>query len=92
MQLLLVILSGVAGLPGLTLGVFAILLRLCGLKSLGVPYLAPAAPKERANPDQLLRAPVWRLRLRGMLASPLGMRRTPDGPMRAWESEERHDR
>ena len=90
-QLLLMLLSGFAGLPGLALGVFALLLHLCGLKSLGVPYLAPWTPRKTSNPDLLLRAPIWRLRLRGMLAAPGRMLRVSGGAMRAWEREDRHD-
>ena len=37
-------LSGMFGLLGLMLGVIAIIIHLCSLRSLGVPYLQPLAP------------------------------------------------
>ena len=57
---LFVILSGAAlGLYGVCLAAFALLVGLCGMRSLGIPYLAPIAPKRPHNPDILLRLPVW---------------------------------
>ena len=47
------------GLYGVCLAAFALLASLCGMRSLGIPYLAPIAPKEPHNPDILLRLPVW---------------------------------
>ena len=85
-QLFLVLASGMAGYLGLTLGVFFLLMRLVGLTSLNSPYLSPLAPRRPANPDGVMRLPIWRMRLRGALANPFHMRRTR-GPMRAWERE-----
>ena len=57
---LFVILCGAAlGLYGVCLAAFALLVGLCGMRSLGIPYLAPIAPKRPHNPDILLRLPVW---------------------------------
>lgn len=88
-QLFLALLSGVAGFPGLMLGFFLLLVRLCGLTSLNVPFFAPIAPRRIANPDQMSRGPIWRQRLRGMLAQGTSQARVW-GPMRAWaEGEEK---
>ena len=57
---LFVIACGAAlGLYGVCLAAFAMLVGLCGMRSVGIPYLAPVAPKRRHNPDLLLRLPVW---------------------------------
>ena len=57
---LFVIACGAAlGLYGVSLAAFALLVGLCGMRSLGCPYLAPVAPGRPHNPDILLRLPVW---------------------------------
>ena len=83
-QLLLVLSAGVGGYFGMVLCLFLFILRLAGQTSLGSPLCAPAAPLRPRNPDQILRYPVWRQRLRGYAANPAHMLRTR-GPMRAWQ-------
>ena len=57
---LFVIFSGaIMGLYGICLASFCIAVRICSLKSLGIPYAAPVAPSRRHNPDILLRLPAW---------------------------------
>ncbi len=57
---LFVIACGAAlGLYGVCLAAFVMLVSLCGMKSMGIPYLAPIAPRRAHNPDILLRLPVW---------------------------------
>ena len=57
---LFVIACGAAlGLYGVCLAAFVMLVSLCGMKSLGIPYLSPVAPRRAHNPDILLRLPVW---------------------------------
>lgn len=61
--------SGMLGLLGLMLGVIAIIVHLCTLRSFGVPYLAPMAPmKHREMKDVLIRAPIWSLNARPHLS------------------------
>jgi spore germination protein KA len=31
----------------------------CGMKSFGVPFFVPVAPKTNANPDVIVRHPIW---------------------------------
>lgn len=83
-QLLLLILSGIAGYLGLALGLFFLLIRMCGLTSLDSPYLSPYAPRRPANPDGVVRLPIWRQRLRSALSNPFHLHRTL-GRMRAWD-------
>ena len=56
---LFVILCGATlGLFGICLAGFALTAALCGMTSLGFPYLAPVAPHRPHNPDILARAPL----------------------------------
>ena len=55
----LILLSALLGIYGFIIGMFLILAHLCSIKSFGVSYLAPVAPRRRHNPDIILRLPVW---------------------------------
>lgn len=58
----LILLGGILGLYGISIGLLVILVHLSGLKSFGVPYLFPAAPVSfRILKDALFRAPLWTL-------------------------------
>lgn len=57
----LFVLAGAAlGLYGVLLMLVALSVRLCGIHSFGVPYLAPVAPKRPHGPDILLRLSLRR--------------------------------
>lgn len=67
-------LSGMFGLLGLMLGVIAIIIHLCSIRSLGVPYLQPLAPMKWSEMlDTLMRGPIWSNRKRPSLT---GRRKT----------------
>lgn len=56
----LMILAGMYGLYGVFMGFIALLLHLCKLKSIGVPYMIPIAPKTKyATKDTIIRYPLW---------------------------------
>ncbi|MGO4886795.1 spore germination protein [Anaerobacillus sp. MEB173] len=56
----MLILGGMLGLLGIMLGVIAIVVHLCTLRSFGVPYLSPMAPmKGKDMKDVLMRLPRW---------------------------------
>ena len=86
-QMLLLIAGGLMGLPGVCLMLVLLLLRTAGMTSLGRPYLAPTTPKRARNPDGILRAPIFRQRLRGYLSHPPQMLRA-HGRMRRFERRE----
>jgi spore germination protein KA len=70
LRLFLVVLSGCLGLYGLMLGLIIVYIHLAGLRSFGVPYLAPLTPwNPHDAQDILIRAPWWRLRRRPTLIS-----------------------
>ena len=57
---LFVIMAGaVLGLYGVGIAGFCLATGLCGLRSMGVPFLSPVAPQRPHNPDLLLRLPLW---------------------------------
>lgn len=86
-QMLLLIAGGLMGLPGVCLMLVVIILRTAGMTSFGRPYLAPSTPRRSRNPDLILRAPVFRQRLRGYLSRPADMLRA-HGRMRRFERRE----
>jgi len=74
-QMLLLIAGGLLGLPGVCLVLVWLIMRVAGMQSFGRPYLAPSTPFRARNPDLVIRAPVYRQRLRGYLARPQRMMR-----------------
>jgi spore germination protein KA len=56
----MMLLSATLGLLGIMMGIIAIVIHLCSLRSFGAPYLAPVAPlKVRELKDVLWRSPWW---------------------------------
>lgn len=72
------------GLYGMALLMIVVLVRLCAMTSLGAPFAAPLAPARTHNPDVLVRAPIWRQRLRAWLGNANTMERL-HGRMRRWD-------
>lgn len=75
-QMVLLLSGGLLGLPGICLVSVLLVFRVAGMESLGQPYLAPRSPARTHNPDLILRAPVYRQRLRTWLSQPENIRRT----------------
>jgi len=64
----LMFLAGTLGLLGLIIGLLAIIVHLCALRSFGVPYLSPMGPMMPMEmKDVLLRAPWWAMLTRPRL-------------------------
>lgn len=61
----MILLAGTLGLLGVMMGIIAIVIHLCSLRSFGVPYLAPLAPLQDGElKDVLWRAPWWMMNTR----------------------------
>ncbi|WP_276353315.1 spore germination protein [Cohnella caldifontis] len=61
----MMLLAGTLGMYGLFLGLLALLIHLCKLRSFGVPYLSPLVPLQADGmKDSMIRAPWWRMVLR----------------------------
>ncbi|MBD0381447.1 spore germination protein [Paenibacillus sedimenti] len=66
----LMIIAASFGLYGITVGLIAIVLHLCSLRSFGIPYMAPMAPFILADQkDTIFRLPQWALFARPRLIS-----------------------
>ncbi|WP_025026248.1 spore germination protein [Caldalkalibacillus mannanilyticus] len=59
-------LAAAFGLFGITIGIIAMVLHLCSLRSFGIPFMSPMAPFIMDDQkDSILRVPIW-----GMFARP----------------------
>lgn len=62
------------GLFGITIGLIALLLHLCSLRSFGVPYMSPLAPFNISDQkDTFVRLPRWKMFTRPRLISQKNM-------------------
>ncbi|WP_081666980.1 spore germination protein [Paenibacillus pinihumi] len=67
-RFVLMALAASFGLFGILIGLFALTLHLCSLRSFGVPYMAPLAPYIRQDQkDNLIRLPHWALTVKQRL-------------------------
>ncbi|MFA6807516.1 MAG: spore germination protein [Eubacteriales bacterium] len=65
MRFFFIFLAGFAGLFGILLGVIFVLIHMAGLRSFGVPYLAPIATGTVGDlKDVVIRVPLWMMRNR----------------------------
>lgn len=59
-RLVLMVLAGMYGLYGVFMGAIALVLHISKLKSIGIPYVLPIAPKIKyATKDTIIRYPLW---------------------------------
>lgn len=66
----LMILSAVFGLYGMFMGALFLLIHLCKMKSITVPYLTPFAPWIKGqNKDTIFRFPLWKMKYRPVAVS-----------------------
>lgn len=56
--------GAIAGFYGLSVGIFIMGGLICSMKSFGVPFLSPVAPKTKSNSDTLLSYPIWMQKMR----------------------------
>lgn len=72
----MMLLAGSLGLFGIMVGLIAVLVHLCALRSFGVPYLQPLAPLTWSElKDVLIRAPQWLMGHRPAAGRPVNRRR-----------------
>jgi spore germination protein KA len=59
----LMLLAGALGLYGVFMGLIILTLHLCKIKSIGIPYLTPIAPRVKSgNKDTFFRFPLWKIK------------------------------
>ncbi|MDU4961274.1 MAG: spore germination protein [Sporomusaceae bacterium] len=59
LRFLFLLLAGSLGLVGLSLGMLVLTVIVCGMKSFGVPFMSPVAPKTIADFDVVLRGKAF---------------------------------
>ncbi|HZJ83021.1 MAG TPA: spore germination protein [Clostridia bacterium] len=64
LRFLFIFLASIAGFYGLSVGIFIVGGFACSMKSFGVPYFAPIAPRTKVNPDVIIRQPLWKQTMR----------------------------
>lgn len=77
LRFIYILLATILGLFGIVVGLFVHVALLAGMRSFGVPFLAPVAPVTMASPDVLRRGPVWKQERRPDALDPLRSRRQP---------------
>lgn len=65
------------GLVGIALGLLILTVQLCGMKSFGMPYMAPVSPKTTPHLDVVLRGPVFKRSMRPDELNPKDPTRQP---------------
>lgn len=81
LRFFLMIVAASFGLYGITIGLIALVLHLCSLRSFGIPYMAPFAPAiAEDQKDMILRVPWWGMFSRPRLLSQKNVVREGDSP------------
>jgi spore germination protein KA len=86
-RLYFIVLGSILGFLGISLGLISLTAVLTSLKSFGVPFLSPVAPRARKGTDVFLRFPIWKQELRPDSINPLDIRRQPK-ISREWTKED----
>ncbi|QBP42862.1 spore germination protein [Paenisporosarcina antarctica] len=70
LRFFLIALAASFGLFGIIVGLLAIILHLCSLRSFGIPYMSPLAPFNASDQkDTYIRLPLWKMITRPRLIS-----------------------
>lgn len=76
----IMLLAGTLGLLGIMMGIIALAIHLCSLRSFGEPYLKPLAPlKGRELKDVLWKSPLWMMDTRPHFTGESNVYRQPQG-------------
>lgn len=90
-RFLFIIAGAVLGFYGIALMAVLLAYFVCSMKSFGVPFMAPVAPKTSANPDVMLRYPIWMQKNRPDAINNPNRRRQGDN-IKLWSSVKSKDR
>lgn len=69
-RFLFILLGYMAGFLGIGVGIFIYISILCNLKSFGVPFMVPFAPKVNSRGNRFLLAPIWKREYRASYVFP----------------------
>ncbi len=84
LRLLLILASTVLGFYGVAAAIFVLTVYLSGLRSFGIPYLAPVAPMKGRVSDVLTRPALFKMEMRPPHVRPLNRRRQ-ERVSRSWD-------
>jgi spore germination protein KA len=87
LRFVFVLLGAMAGFYGIATGIFIFGGLACSMKSFGVPYLSPVAPRAKASPDIIPRMPIWLQKERPDIINPKQRRRSR-GIIRGWVKQD----
>ena len=82
-RFLFIVLGALAGFYGISVGIFVLGGLVCSMKSFGVPFLSPIAPKTKGNSGLALRMPAFFQKERSDFLNTLDRKRTGENP-RGW--------
>lgn len=85
-RFIFIMLGTMAGFYGISAGMFVMFGLACSLKSFGVPYFSPVAPKTEKNADVITRGPVWTQTQRPDFLNTRNRRRAGD-PVMDWRNQ-----
>jgi spore germination protein KA len=83
MRFIFIFFGVIAGFYGIAAGIFIFGGLACSMKSFGVPYFSPVAPKTKANHDIGIMVPPWTLKERPDFLNTNNRKRT-NGTVRGW--------
>lgn len=75
LRFMYLLLAATFGFYGISMGFFLTGCMACSMKSFGVPFFSPVAPKTKLNPDVLTRMPIWKQKQRPDYLNPLNRKR-----------------
>jgi len=87
-RFIFIVLGTIAGFYGISAGMYVMFGFACSLKSFGVPYFSPVAPKTESNPDIVTRGPVWTQIQRPDFLNTRNRRRADDSVM-GWRNRDK---
>ncbi|KNY26083.1 spore germination protein [Pseudobacteroides cellulosolvens] len=85
-----IFLAGILGFYGISLGLFLVACISSNMKSFGVPFFSPVAPKLKSSPDLIIRQPVWRQKSRPDYVNSPNRKRQSDR-VRDWKKRNKGD-
>lgn len=86
-RFLFILAGAFLGFYGIALMIVLLALMACSMKSFGVPFFSPVAPKVKANPDVVLRHPLWKQKRRPDALN-TGNRKKQGKNVKVWINEE----
>lgn len=84
-RFLFIFLGAAFGFYGISIGITIIGAWACSMKSFGVPFFSPIAPKTKANPDIFIRQPIWKQKMRPDYLNTPNRKRKGGSPM-GWKN------